>query len=203
MDGEAQCEARNDFTTQPVYGRRFAGLTGYPSLATQFLSALASTTRNGVGWQFEYDIQWRSAMRIVYPLSPSYCANKTSNAIFLGCLALLAPSAALAARATCTASLGSTGVLTIEAVSSGSAKYLTQLSINKSIPLGFSQDSASTSTSACYDFATLSATQLAIPDVLIGSMPAMGSVQSYLMACKPPPQSIWAMGGISYIIRTM
>ncbi len=119
----------------------------------------------------------------------------------LKCVLLVAASLcgnAIAQRATCTASLNTaTGRLSIEAatLSAGStAKSQLGLSVSPSAALSFVQDSAVSTSSACYDFASLAGGILAIPDIGIGgdyysaSLRQVGSSTQYTLdiAAKNP-----------------
>jgi hypothetical protein len=77
---------------------------------------------------------------------------------------------AVAQRVSCTARLStSTGGLSIDAVTIGSNKYQTNLSITNLGPLSLLQSSAVSTTTDCFDPATLSGSVLTIPDVGVGT----------------------------------
>ena len=85
-------------------------------------------------------------------------------------LLVLACNSAVAQRATCVAGFNAaTGILTIDALSAGSARYLTKLSLANGTALALNLDSVVTTTSACYDTAGFDGSILTIPDLSVGS----------------------------------
>lgn len=98
--------------------------------------------------------------------------RKFSGALFVGAglAALVSGPAQAAGRATCTASLASdTGILTIEAAKIDNVTYAVSMAVSNSIPLGFLRSAATTTSSPCYDFATLASNVLSVPDIKVGS----------------------------------
>jgi len=93
-------------------------------------------------------------------------------------VAMVACGPALAQRATCTAAFdATTGFLTIDVVSAGSAKYLTKLALTNASGLVFNLDSAAATSKACYDPASFEGTLLTIPDLSVGSVYYNGNLK--------------------------
>lgn len=95
---------------------------------------------------------------------------RTTTTLIPTLVAALFSSQALAQRVTCTASLNTaSGLLSMEAATISGVSTALSLARDGSIPRGFKQSSASTTTSTCLDAATLSSGRLTIPDIKIGS----------------------------------